>query len=47
MYTFWAQMNCMRARKSGKVSMDAEFYAEDKTTTIPMLKSILLCNFSA
>ena len=30
-HTFWAQMTCMRARKSGKVSMEAEFYAEDKT----------------
>ena len=26
-HTFWAQMTCMRARNSCKVSMEAEFYA--------------------
>ena len=26
-HTFWAQMTCMRARNSGKVSMEAEFNA--------------------
>ncbi len=34
-HTFWAQMTCMRARNSGKVSMEAEFYAEDKTRHNP------------
>ena len=28
----------MRARKLGKVSMDAEFYAEDKTLNKPYAK---------
>ena len=26
-HTFWAQLTCMRASNSGKVSMEAEFYA--------------------
>ena len=26
-HNFWAQMTCMRARNSCKVSMEAEFYA--------------------
>ena len=26
-HTFWAQMTCMRARNSGKVSMEAELSA--------------------
>ena len=37
-HTFWPQMTCMRARKLGKVSMDAEFYAEDKTLNKPYAK---------
>ena len=41
-------MTCVRARMLGKGSIDAELYAEDKTpNNAPMLKSILLCDFSA
>ena len=39
-------MTFMRARKVVKVSMEAEFYALDKTLN-PRLKSISLCDFLA